>query len=155
MLFTDRFSRRADMFLATATELTAEGSTNILVNQYIPLWGCPRTILLENGLRFCSKFSQAVYQLLGVHMLATSSDHPNCNGGLEWVNHTMAQMLAMLVNDRQDDCDLPLPHFEFDYNYSIQSARQRVWRPTKSTLADPYGPPGRFSTLLASWNTTV
>ena len=72
LLFTDRFSRRADMFTVTAAEFTAEGTANILVNQYIPLWGCPRTILSDNGLQFCSKFSQAVYQLLGVHKLATS-----------------------------------------------------------------------------------
>ena len=39
LLFTDRFSRRADMFFPlTAAEFTAEGTANILVNQYIPLW---------------------------------------------------------------------------------------------------------------------
>ena len=45
LLFTDRLSRRADMFPVTATEFTAEGTANILVNQYIILWRCPRTIL--------------------------------------------------------------------------------------------------------------
>ena len=103
LLFTDRFSRRADMFPATAAEFTAEGTANILVNQYIRLWGCPRTILSGNGLQFCSKLIQAVYQLLSVHKLATSSYHPNRNGSVERVNRTMAQMLAMVVNERQDD----------------------------------------------------
>ena len=32
LLFTDCFSRRADMFPVTASEFTAEGTTNILVN---------------------------------------------------------------------------------------------------------------------------
>ena len=73
LLFADRFNRRADMFPVTAAEFTAEGTANCLVNQYISLWGWPRTILLDNGLQFCSKLSQAVYQLLGVHKLATSS----------------------------------------------------------------------------------
>ena len=41
LLFTDRFSRRADMFAVTAAEYTAEGTANILVNRFIPLWGCP------------------------------------------------------------------------------------------------------------------
>ena len=103
LLFADRFSRRADMLPVTAAEFTAEGTANILVNQYIPLWGCPRTILSDNGLQFCSKLSQAGYQLLGVHKLVTSYYHPNCNGGAERVNHSMAQMLAMVVNERQDD----------------------------------------------------
>ena len=41
LLFTDRFSRRADKFAVTAAEFTAEGTVNILVNRFIPLWGCP------------------------------------------------------------------------------------------------------------------
>ena len=49
-----------------------------------------------------------MYQLLGVRKLATSSYHPNGNGGLGCVNLTMAQMLAMVVNERQDDWDLQL-----------------------------------------------
>ena len=51
--------------------------------------------------------------------LATSSYHPNGDGGDERVNHTMAQMLAMVVNERQDDWDLQLPHVEFAYNNSV------------------------------------
>ena len=64
-LFTDRFSRRADMYAATATEFTAEGAANILITQYIPPWGCPRRILSDNGLQVCSKISWAVYKFIG------------------------------------------------------------------------------------------
>ena len=35
LLFTDRFSRRADMFAVTAAEFTAKGTANIFVNQYM------------------------------------------------------------------------------------------------------------------------
>ena len=49
LLITDRFRLRADKFAVTAAEFTAEGPADILVNQYIPLWGCPRTILSDNG----------------------------------------------------------------------------------------------------------
>ena len=55
LLITDWFSRRADMFAVTAAEFTAEGAANVLVNQYIPRRGCPRTILSDNGLQVCSK----------------------------------------------------------------------------------------------------
>ena len=34
----------------------------------------------------------------------------------------MAQMLAMVVNERQDDWDVHLPHVEFTYNNSVCSA---------------------------------
>ena len=73
LLFTDRFSHQANVFPVTAAEFTAESTANHLLNQYIPLWGFPRTILSENGLPFCSKLSQAVHQLLGVRKLAFST----------------------------------------------------------------------------------
>ena len=57
-----------------------------------------------------------------MHKLATSSYHRNCNGGVERVNHTVAQMLAMVVNERQDDWDLHLLHVEFAYNNSVSAA---------------------------------
>lgn len=63
-----------------------------------------------------------MYKLLAVRKVATSSYHPNGNGGVERVNHTMAQMLAMVVNERQDDWDVHLPHVEFAYNNSVNAA---------------------------------
>ena len=42
-------------------------------------------------------------KLLGVRKIATSAYHPNGNGDVERVNHTMAQMLAMVVNERRDN----------------------------------------------------
>ena len=68
------------MFAVTAAEFTAKGTANIVINRYIPLWGCPRSILSDDGLQFGSKLSHAVYQLLGVGKIATSSYHPNDNG---------------------------------------------------------------------------
>ena len=38
------------------------------------------------------------------------------------MNHTMAQMLAMVVNELQDDRDVQLPHVKFAYNNSIGAA---------------------------------
>ena len=68
-LFTDRFSRHADMFAVTTAEFTAEGTANILINRYIPFGVCPRSILSGNGLQFCSKLSHIVYELLGVRKI--------------------------------------------------------------------------------------
>ena len=110
------------MYAVTAAEFTAEGTANILINRYIPLWGCPRSILSDNGLHVCPKLSHAVYQLLGVRKLAISSYHPNGNGGVECVNHTMAQMLAMAVNELQNNWDEQLPHVETTYNNSVSAA---------------------------------
>ena len=36
LLITDRFSRRADVFPVTASEITAESTANVLVDKYFP-----------------------------------------------------------------------------------------------------------------------
>ena len=122
LLFTDRFSRRADMFAVTTAELTAKGTANILVNRFIPLWGCLSTLLSDNGPQFCARLATAVYKLLSIRKLTTSAHHPSGNGGVECVNHTMAQMLAMVCNEHQNDWDVHLPHVEYAYNNSVSAA---------------------------------
>ena len=110
------------MFPGTAAEFTGEGTASILVYKFILLWGCPRTILWDNDPLFCSKLPQAVYQLLGAPELATSSCLPNGDRGVEGVKHTMPQMLAVVVSERQDDWDLQLSHVEFAYTNSVSAA---------------------------------
>ena len=143
-----RFSRRADMFAVTAAEFTAEGMANIIINRYIPLWRCPRGILSNNGLQSCSKLSHAVYQLLGVRKIVTSSYHSDGGGGVERVNHTMTQMLAMVVNELQNNWDEQLPRVAFACNNSVS---------TSTGLAPNEGPYGSAATppphdFLACWS---
>ena len=122
LLFTDRFSRRADMFAVTAAGFTAKGTANVFVNQYMTKWGCPTTLLSDNGMQFCSKLSMAIYDAMKIKKVTTSAYHPQTNGGTERVNHTMAQMLAVVVNEKQTDWDVHLPHVEFAYNNSVNQA---------------------------------
>ena len=84
--------------------------------------GCPSTLLSDNGLQFCARLATAVYKLLGIHKLTTSAYHPSGNGGVERVNHTMAQMLAMICNEHQNDWDVHLPHVGYAYNNSVSAA---------------------------------
>ena len=47
ILFTDRFSHRADIYATTEAEFTAAGTADILIDRYIPLWRCPVTLLFR------------------------------------------------------------------------------------------------------------
>ena len=124
---TSSYSRTAlaavpTCFAVTTAEFTAEGTADIPVNRFIPLWGCPSTLLSDNGLQLCARLATAVYKLLGIHKLTTSAYHPSGNGGVERVNHTMAQMLAMICNEHQNDWDVQLPHVEYAYINSVSAA---------------------------------
>ena len=92
------------------------------MNRFISLWGCPSTLLSDNGLQFCSQLTTGVYKLLGIHKLTTSAYHPSGSGGVERVNHSMAQMLAMVCNEPHNDWDVHLPHVEYAYNNSVSAA---------------------------------
>ena len=41
---------------------------------------------------------------------------------MERLNHTIAQMLSMIINERQDDWDLCLPQVQAAYNNSVNLA---------------------------------
>lgn len=75
----------------------------------------------DNGRRFCAKLSAAIFKLLRIRKIETSAYHPSGNGGVERVNHIKA-LRALVVNERQDDLDLHLPHVEFAYNNSVSAA---------------------------------
>ena len=122
LLFTDSFSRRADMFAVSAENFTAAGTADILLNEYIPLWGCPVTLLSDNGQQFTSKLATIVYDHVGIRKVNTSAYYPNTNGGVERVNHVLAQMLSMIGNEKQTDWDVLLPLVSAAYNNSINAA---------------------------------
>ena len=122
LAYSDRFSRHIALYPVSAANFTAAGTANIFVNHYIPSWGCPARLLSDNGSQFSSDLSQAIYKLLGTTKLHTSSYHPQTNGGVERLNHTIAQMLSMMVNERQDDWDLCLPHIQAAFNNSVNAA---------------------------------
>ena len=60
----------------------------------------------------------------GMRKIATNPYHPNGNGGVERVNHAMAQVLPMIVNERQDYWNSHLPHVQFSYNHSVSAATE-------------------------------
>ena len=104
LLFTDRFSRRADLYgVSSAAEFTAKGTADILVNKHAPLRGCPVSFLSDNGqARLLQPVTCRFNTSGGMRKNTTSAYHPNGNGAVVCVNHTIAQMLAIVCNERQD-----------------------------------------------------
>ena len=110
------------MFPVSKAEFTAEGTAHLLDSRFLLLWGCPSTLLSDNDPQICTQLLAAVYKLLGVRKIATSAYHSCGNGGVERVNHTTVQMLAMVCNERLTDWDIHLPHVESAYNNSVSAA---------------------------------
>ena len=122
LLYTDRFSRHIAAYAMTQDERTAEGTARVFVEQYIPLWGCPHTLLSDNGSEFVARLSLAIYKLMKIRKIATTAFHPKSNGGVERVNHSLAQMLSLVISEQQDDWDEWLPCVVQAYNNSVSAA---------------------------------
>ena len=69
-----------------------------------------------------------------MNKITTSAYQPWTSGGVERLNHTMALMLAMVVNEQQANWDEQLPHVESAYNNSANAATG-LTPPTKYTSA--------------------
>lgn len=52
------YSCRAGMYSVTGNDFTSKGTVDVLVNQFILTWVCPKTLLIDSGLQFCPKLSQ-------------------------------------------------------------------------------------------------
>ena len=76
LLFTDHFSRRADMFAVSADNFTAAGTADILPNEYIPLSGCPGILLSDNSQQFTSKMATIVYDRVGIRKISPAPTTP-------------------------------------------------------------------------------
>lgn len=101
MLIMDRFSRRATKYSLSASEFSA--LTKILANGNIPRWRYRNSFLTDYGCHFCYKFSRAVCDIIEIWKLITSAHHTMGDGGTQRVNHSIAQVLSLIENERQDD----------------------------------------------------
>ncbi|CAB1105230.1 unnamed protein product [Ectocarpus sp. CCAP 1310/34] len=118
-LVVDLFSRHAEGYPLTKAQKNAKGFVSIMVNDYIARWGCPHTMLSDRGAEFANEVAKGVYKMLGTVKKFTSSYHPQTNGMVERLNHTLCQMLSHLVADDQANWDEMLPHAVAAHNNNV------------------------------------
>lgn len=105
----------------------AEGTADVFIIECIALWGCPMTLLSNEGLQFCSKLLQAVYRHLKNSTIATTVAPFTLRATGAWsvliiADHTVAQMMSMVVIEQKNDWDVHLPHVAFAYSNSVSAA---------------------------------
>ncbi|KZS09753.1 Uncharacterized protein APZ42_025928 [Daphnia magna] len=88
--------------------------------------GAPESIVTDCGKCFMPEFNQSVTAVLKVNHHATTPYHPQSNGLVERLNHTLADMLLMYVNNAYTDWDTILPYRTFAYYSSRQESIRRT-----------------------------
>lgn len=89
------------MYAMTPAQFNAVGSADFLVSDFISKWGCAKSLLSDNGEQCSSGFLRAVCKLIGVRNSNTIVYHEMGNAGTKLLNHTIAQLLSIVVNGPQ------------------------------------------------------
>lgn len=100
------------------TGATAAEASQFIVEQIVCKHGCPREILSDRGQAFKSRLLSGITKGLGIRTQFTTAYHPACNGLVEHINGTIAEMLSHYVSTNQRDWDIYLPLVTFSYNTS-------------------------------------
>ena len=92
------------------------------VNKIVLRHGAIERVLTDQGLNFCSKFMDSVFELTKAQHIRTAPYHPETNGLAERAIRTVRQMMTHFVNEQHNNWDLYLNKLVFAYN----SAKQRT-----------------------------
>jgi len=65
----------------------------LLVDEVLPMFGVPESLLSDRGTNMLANVVQDVCQVLGITTLNNTAYHPQCDGMVEWFNRTLKTML--------------------------------------------------------------
>ena len=105
LVVTDLFTKWVEVF--PIPDQTAETCALKLVTEVFARYGCPYSLLTDQGRNWESKLFAEMCQLLQVRKLRTTPGHPQGNAQTERFNRTLMAMVRSFVT-RQDDWDLYL-----------------------------------------------
>ncbi len=97
LVVVDRLTKMAH-FTPCSKLITAEETTQLILDGIVRLHGLPEEIVSNRGLQFTSKFWHRLFKLLGVDIRLSSAFHPETNGQTERTNQTLEQYLRCTVN---------------------------------------------------------
>ena len=117
VVFVDRLTRWPEAF--ATTNIRSKTIALLIMNEIIPRYGAPRTLLSDQGSNFLSKICTKLYSLMRIKKLQTSAYFPQCNGLVERFNRTLGDMLAMYVKEQYNDWDLYIPWVLFAYRTAV------------------------------------
>ena len=85
------------------------------------LHGVPKSIVSDCDTKFMSTFWHELHRLMGTKLLMSTVFHPQMDGATEQANHSIGQILRMIINHDQKNWADKCPMVEFALNSSIST----------------------------------
>jgi hypothetical protein len=118
LVVVDKLSKMAH-YIATHTNITAEGVAKLIFKHIVRYHGMPSSIVSDRDTRFTSSFWQELWKILGTKLNMSTSFHPETDGQTERQNRTLEEYLRSYINLEQDNWDELLVTAEIAYNNSV------------------------------------
>lgn len=96
-------------------DATAAETARALVDKLICPYGVPSAILTDQGTNFISHILEEFARIFRIEKYRTSAFHPQSQGGIERMHHTLTEYIKQFTNERED-WDEILPLATFCYN---------------------------------------
>lgn len=101
---------------------TAETVAREFVQKIITRYGVPSKLLTDQGRNFVSALFKGVCTLLGVQKLQTTPYHPQCNGMVERLHRSLADMISHFVSSDGKNWDTVVPYALMAYRSAPHTA---------------------------------
>ena len=95
-VIVDQFTKSAH-FLPVRNNYRAHHYAELYLEKIVCLHGVPKTIVLDRGSQFMSRFWEHLHKSLGTKLIRSSAYHPQTDGQTEWVNQILKNMLRACV----------------------------------------------------------
>jgi hypothetical protein len=116
----DRFSKIAH-FIPYRKSNNAPHVSDLFFAEIVHLYGAPNTIVSDKDAKFLSLFWRTLWLKLGTKLLFSTTCHPQTDGQIKVVNHTLSTILSAVLKSNPKLWEECLLRIEFSYNRSVHS----------------------------------
>ena len=103
----------------TMTQVTTKEVAWLFLKEVVRLHGVPKSIVSDHNTKSMSTFWRELHRLMGTKLLMSTVFHPQTDGATEWANHSIGQILRMIINDDQKNWVDKCLMVEFALNSSV------------------------------------
>ena len=120
LVVTDHFTRWVECF--PVPDMKASTVADVIVNEYIARFGCPRRIHSDCAANFQSEIIAEMCRLLNIEKSKISPYHPEGNSKCERMMRTILDMLSKYLDENHDEWDLHIPLLMMGYRAQVHSS---------------------------------